>query len=108
MGIQTGGTVDQAARKTSGTFVATGAGAWMEARGNVNAALWGVFVGTIALECSFDGGTTAIPVSRDSLGTPSSFTAPTRLVVQEGESGVLYRLNCTAFTSGTVNWRLSL
>jgi hypothetical protein len=109
MGIPLGGSVDSAMRKTVGTFAATGQSGWMDARMSfpMNVALFGTFVATVALECSFDGGTTAIPVSRDALGTPATFTAPVRLVVQEGEGGVPYRWNCTAYTSGTVSWRLS-
>jgi hypothetical protein len=104
MGVPLAGGADASIRHVAGAFTATGAGAWMEARtaSSVNVAA------TVTLECSFDGGTTAIPVSRDALGTPTSLTAPARIVVQEGEHSVCYRLNCTAWTSGTAAWRLSL
>jgi hypothetical protein len=110
MGVPLAGGADASIRHVAGAFTATGAGAWMEARtaSSVNVAVYGTFVATVTLECSFDGGTTAIPVSRDALGTPTSLTAPARIVVQEGEHSVCYRLNCTAWTSGTAAWRLSL
>lgn len=75
--------------------------------GPFNAVLWGTFVGSAQLECSFDGGTTWIVVSNDTAGDGAIYTAPCKLSPYEPEKGVLYRWNCTAFTSGTVNYRLS-
>lgn len=70
-----------------------------------NVSLWGTFVATVQLERSFDGGTTWLPLT--ALGSSLAFTAPCSEVFEETEEGVAYRLNCTAFTSGTVNYRLS-
>ncbi|NUB07020.1 hypothetical protein FW320_12650 [Azospirillum sp. Vi22] len=78
----------------------------MALRGKFNVSLWGTFVATVALERSFDGGTTWLNCTRPD-GTANAFTAPVSLVCDEPETGVLYRLNCSAFTSGTVNWRIS-
>lgn len=72
-----------------------------------NVALWGTFVATIQLEKSFDGGATWSVVSRDSTGTAAAYTAPMTAGVYEPEHNVIYRWNCTAFTSGTVNYRIS-
>jgi hypothetical protein len=72
-----------------------------------NISIWGTFTGTIDLERSFDDGSTWLKCSRDSAGTSASFTAAASVVVEEPEAGVLYRLNCTAYTSGTINYRLS-
>lgn len=81
-----------------------------------------VFVGTAAgadaviqLEKSYDGGSTWLAVTvPNTLGTVLSFhiaagniNAPVTFMVDEPEKGVAYRLNCTAFTSGTLNYRLS-
>ena len=68
-----------------------------------------VYVGTIELERSFDGGATWIVCNIDGGGTLASFSAgtPVSLTFGEPEKDVLYRLNCTAYTSGTINWRLS-
>ena len=74
--------------------------------GQFNVSLSGTFVATVALERSFDG-TNWFTCSRDSAGTAASWTAPMSVVVEEPEAGVLYRLNCTAFTSGTVTYRMS-
>lgn len=73
----------------------------------VNVAIWGTFVATVAVERSFDGGTTWVPVSRDMIGTATAFTVPASVQITETESGVLYRLNLSAYTSGTANVRLS-
>lgn len=75
--------------------------------GAFNVAIWGTFVATVGLEKSFDGGTTWLPVSRDAAGTAATWTAPANIVVTEPEADVQYRLNCSAYTSGTVNYRIS-
>lgn len=72
-----------------------------------NLALWGTFAGTIQLEKSFNGGTTWLPINEDNTGTPAAYTGPVCLSGFEPEYGVLYRWNCTAYTSGTVNYRIS-
>ena len=62
---------------------------------------------TLQFEASFDGGTTWAPISGATVGTTATFTAPTQFVAVEPERGVLWRVNCTAYTSGTANVRLS-
>lgn len=92
----------------TGSFTATGQSAWANVRpGPFRIALQGTFTATARLELSFDGGTTAIAVARDATGSNASYTAPMALTSTEYETGVLYRWNCTAFTSGTVNYRIS-
>jgi hypothetical protein len=75
--------------------------------GGINVSVWGTFVGTVQIERSFDGGAIWLVVDKDLTGADLTFTAPQSLVVEEVESAVLYRSNCTAFTSGTINVRLS-
>jgi hypothetical protein len=70
-----------------------------------NFSLWGTFVGTVIVDRSFDGGTTWLPLT--ALGTSISFTAPCSEVFEEPEDGVIYRVRCSAYTSGTINYRLS-
>jgi len=96
----------------TGTFTATGQSASLcpelssaVSSAPFNMALRGTFVGTVQLEASFDSGTNWIPVT--ALGTSITFTGPCKEVFEEPEAGVLYRLNCTAYTSGTINYRLS-
>jgi hypothetical protein len=98
---------DEAVEVLSGTFAATGTSTPKALWGDFNVVIWGSFVGTIAVERSFDGGTTFVAVARDTSGTAATFTAATSLSISEPEKGVLYRLNCTAYTSGTANYRLS-
>jgi hypothetical protein len=76
-------------------------------RGKFNASVQGTFVGTVKLERSFDEGVTFQVVSKDSSGADASFTAPCSLVVEEVEKGVVYRWNCTAWTSGTLACRIA-
>jgi hypothetical protein len=70
----------------------------------------GAFTATIRLERSFDGGTTWYVAGAGGTGAQALYSTPNSdvsLVVAEPEAGVLYRLNCTAYTSGTINWRVS-
>jgi len=72
-----------------------------------NLSLWGAFTGVVAVERSFDRGASWIGCSRDGAGTPAAYSTPVSLVLEEPEAGVLYRLNCTALSAGTVSYRLS-
>ena len=66
------------------------------------------FAATVQLERSFDGGSTWIVCNAGSLGALAQWTAgPVSLTFGEPEKNVLYRFNCTAYTSGTINYRIS-
>jgi hypothetical protein len=91
----------------TGTFTGTGQSAPGVYYGGFNFALWGTFAGAVQIQRSFDGGVTWIGASYDGQGDIASYTLPTSAVLNEPEHGVLYRLSCTAFTSGTINYRLS-
>jgi hypothetical protein len=99
--------IDLSPTVVSASFTATGQSASANFYGPFNVALWGTFVGTVQLQRSFDGGVTWLPASFDGQGDIASYTVPTSFVVNEPEHGVLYRLNCTAFTSGAINYRIS-
>lgn len=100
------------------TFSGTGTGTFspssatfIKFRGTANLTLGGTSpVGTVKLEKSYDT-TTWFDVSVDSLGTPASWTlgASTEIsvLVDEPEADVAYRVNCTAYTSGTITARLA-
>lgn len=92
----------------SGSFTATGQSSAIaigpERGGNV--AIYGTFVGTVSVERSFDGGTNWIGLT-DASGNAYSYTDDATFRIDEDERGVLYRLNCSAYTSGTINYRLS-
>ena len=65
--------------------------------------------GTVQIERSFDGGNTWVVCSTGSAGTPAQYSTgtPVSIVFGEPERFVLYRMNCIAYTSGTINYRIS-
>ena len=66
------------------------------------------FSATVQLERSFDGGSTWIVCNEGSSGQLAQWTTgPVSLTFGEPEKSVLYRLNCTAYASGTINYRIS-
>jgi hypothetical protein len=95
----------------SGSFTATGQSSSSGFIGKANVWLYGTSpVGTVKLERSPDQGTTWIDVSADTLGTGASYalnSTEVSFMVEEIETAVLWRFNCTAYTSGTINYRLS-
>ena len=67
-------------------------------------------VGTVKLEKSYDNGATWFDVSQDAAGTLAAWALnSTEISVQfyEPEIGVIFRCNCTAYTSGTLTSRIS-
>jgi hypothetical protein len=109
MGKLTSGSVDMANAVVTGSFTATGQSASFQLGtrdSEFNVSARGTFVGTIRLERTFDGGTNWHPLTVG--GSPiMTFTAPFSEGWEEIENGVLYRLNCTAYTSGTITYRIS-
>jgi hypothetical protein len=88
----------------TGAITVTGADA--------NAKLTGAgieYSATVQLERSFDGGLTWIVCNIGGAGQLAQWTAgtPVSLTFGEPEKNVLYRLNCTAYSSGTINYRIS-
>jgi hypothetical protein len=75
-------------------------------RGRFNVSIWGTFVATVKLERSFDDGVTWLVCSKPDL-SDAAFTFPVTFAVEEPEADIYYRLTCSAFTSGTVNYRMS-
>lgn len=108
---------DSAKRLVSGSFTATGqssaaldsAGASRQPdfTGYFNMQLSGTWVGQVQLENSFDGGVNWNVVSLDATGAKAVYTGNVNTSVFEPEIGVLYRWNCTNYTSGTINYRIS-
>ena len=77
-----------------------------------NIVLNGTAVATVQLERSFDNGVTWVTINAG--GSPlyqwnynTASLANFSEQAEETEQGVFYRLNCTAYTSGTVNYRIS-
>lgn len=64
--------------------------------------------GTVQVERSFDGGSTFIVCNIGGAGALAQYTAgPVTFTFGEPERNVLYRLNCIAYSSGTINYRIS-
>lgn len=72
---------------------------------------------TVNIERSFDGGATWLCAGVGGAGAGASYVGasqgagppviPVSVIIGEPEQGMLYRLNCVAFTSGVINWRIS-
>jgi len=67
------------------------------------------YVGSVQLERSFDGGSTWIVCNVGGSGQMAIYSAGTPISTSFGEPEreVLYRFNCTAYTSGEINYRIS-
>lgn len=114
--IQTPPAHDQANAVVSGSFTATGQSGSFMAWGKFNVVFGGAsgpngsWNATVRIERSFDGGTTWYIVGVGGSGTQAIYSTANQdvsVVVDEPELGVLYRLNCSAYASGTINYRVS-
>lgn len=83
----------------TGSFTGTGTSAAFVTRGGFNISLSGFGSATVKLQRSFDAGSTWRDVE--------SFTADVERRVDDPESGVFYRFNCSSHTSGTISYRIS-
>jgi hypothetical protein len=99
----------------AGTFVATGYSPVINLYGAFNFTLYGgttpntAWVGSVQIEKTFDGGTTWVVAGiNGGLGQAIYASgADTCVVGAELERGVGYRLHCTGYTSGNINYRIS-
>lgn len=90
----------------SGTLGASGSTPWFALSEPFNIMLSGAWVGSVALEATPDGGTTAVNCVLPD-GTPSAFTANGLLTAPHvWERALQFRLTFTR-TSGTLGWRIS-
>lgn len=106
MGKASTTSAEMAQTVVSSAFVATGFSASAQFMGDFNFSVQGVFVGTVVLLVSYDGGANFIPL-QSVPGTGYSFTAPGMVRLTNTEPGLLYEMQCSAFTSGTLNARLA-
>ena len=95
---------------TIGSFAATGQSANfipnpLPQGVGFNVSIYGTFVASIQLERSFDNGANWLQTTAGGAAF-NVWTAPCSESVQETSANVLYRLNCTAYTSGTANYRM--
>lgn len=101
----------------TGSFTATGQSASFAPRVAERIAQSGVFttfltgtaVATVQLECSSDNGVTWCQIYAGGSQLKQWSYSGTNFAekTEECEQGVLYRLNCTSYTSGTLAYRLS-
>ena len=106
---------DQADAVVSGAFSTTGQSSSLLIWGPFNILIYGdtgpngSWTGTVRLERTFDGGTTWVVCGIGGDGTQAVWSTGTdvSVVAGEPEKGVAYRLNCTAFTAGPINYRMS-
>lgn len=95
------------AKNVTGSFTGTANGNAFTPNGCFNVSVYGTFVGTAVLERSFDAGTTWVPVLRSGGNTAVSYTAPSSENFTETEKAASHRLRCSAYTSGTISYRLA-
>ena len=104
--------------KCTQSFTGTGTGTFTPAgatgviiKGEANLSLGGTApVGTVKLEKSYDLGATWFDVSQDAAGTLAAWalnSTEVSVLFDEPEADVMYRVNCTAFTGGTITSRIS-
>lgn len=96
----------------SGSLSSETAGAAVEVYGIFNVTVWGTFEATLVLERSHDSGVTWVQVAKDTSNNPATFTGTGSAfsigqIAINPELGVLFRLNCTSYSTGTAYWRLS-
>lgn len=101
----------------TGTFSAVGISPAVSMFGLFNLSIWGTplgadgesgsFSATVAVERSTDAGNTWLPCSVDGTGAPAQYTSAALVQGVEAEAQALYRLRCSTYSSGTVQWRLA-
>ena len=106
MGVPASGQSDLA-RVVAGTLTGTAPGPTQNAAfgGRFNLTVTGTWVGTIAVERSFDAGASWVNATLPS-GAANLWTSNFSIVLNEPEQGVLYRLNPN-LSSGAASFRLS-
>lgn len=106
---------DRANAVVSGSFTATGVSPCFAVWGNFNIFIYGSggpngnWVGSVQLERSTNAGVAWVVAGVGGAGQAIYSTSNTDVSIEafEPEAGVIYRLHCTAYTSGTINYRMS-
>ena len=87
------------------TFTATGTSDWVPFMGSASLSIQ-FGVGTVQLQRSYDDGTTVETLSKNADGDDAEYTSNMSGTLDETSGGVLYRFECTAYTSGNIVCRL--
>jgi hypothetical protein len=109
-GITTPGYAASGVTPVSSTFTATGQSASFTplAGRPFNVSVQGTFVATCQLERQINSVWQLLTVSASgSVVQLYKWSTPASEIVVEPEFGIPYRINCTAYTSGTVSYRVS-
>ena len=92
----------------AGQFNGTGVSASVVVYGRFNCQIYGGN-GVVAIQRALDG-TNYNTVSKDADGTPASYDTNVNGfdgVLEEPSRGIKYRLECTSFVAGPINYRIS-
>ena len=119
MGKVSSTAAEKASVVVAGTFTAVGQSNAAEFYRKFNFWMGGPYIAGVVLERSFDGGATWFEiVEPDGVSAGGNMTVSggngaaersslESSVLDEPEPGILYRLRCHTYTSGTVTYRLS-
>ena len=88
-----------------GQLAAVGMSDPIRVKGVFNVAVTGEFEATYQVVRSFDNGLTYHPLT--ALGGAFSFSAPAQEMFDEPERVALYAIECTAYDSGVIVYRIS-
>ncbi len=81
----------------TGAISSVAAGSATDSVGKADLSIWGTFVGTVAIQRQEAGG---------NWGTIEGVTEPVEKVITNALN-MPFRVNVTAYTSGTINYRIS-
>jgi len=90
----------------NGTFTATGQSATVYLSDNYSFSLSGTWAGTVELQRYDTESAEWVTVSAPTTNGLASFTANIIMNGEEVNARTPYRVNCTAFTSGTIKYNL--
>ena len=97
----------QSAYSVSGTFTGTGFSNPVRSHGNLFAHLQGTFSATVKVQFSPDNGTTWFTLQKDDAGNDIVFIGPVSVPLFPNHNGSLWRLQCSAYTSGSIVYVLA-
>lgn len=92
--------------RVNGSFTTTGQSATVRLSDNYSLSLSGTWAGTVELQRYDAENSEWVTVSAPTSSGLASFTANIALNGEEVNARTPYRVNCTAFTSGTIKYNL--
>jgi hypothetical protein len=92
-----------------GSLTGTGVGSTFQPGSSgqpFNVFIYGTFSATVTVVRSFDQGATWQTVLKPDVATAATFTAAANFAAFEPNADVLWAINCTAYTSGKIQYRI--